>query len=115
MAKRAVEFFVQDIFECIEHLERYTNGVTFADFELNTEKQDAVMRRIEIIGEATKNLPINLRNNYPQIPWKQMAGLRDVVTHVYFGLRLQVVWNVATVELPALKPDIQKIIEDLTT
>ncbi|MBV6441174.1 MAG: hypothetical protein EPGJADBJ_02853 [Saprospiraceae bacterium] len=113
MAKRAAEIFVQDIFECIEYLEQYTHGVSFADFELNIEKQDAIMRRIEIIGEATKNLPMKLRDNYPQIPWKQMAGLRDIVTHVYFGLRLQVVWNVATVEMPALKPEIQKIIEDL--
>lgn len=113
MAKRAVKFFVQDILECIEHLERYTNGISYAEFELNIEKQDAVIRRIEIIGEATKNLPTALRNKYPHIPWKQIAGMRDVVTHDYSGVSLTRVWNVATQDAPALKPEIQKIIEDL--
>ncbi|MCW5922082.1 MAG: DUF86 domain-containing protein [Saprospiraceae bacterium] len=114
MAKRSVKLFVQDIFECIEYLERYTNGISYAEFEVNIEKQDAVICRIEIIGEATKNLPTTLRNKYPHIPWKQMAGMRDVVTHDYSGVSLTRVWNVATQDAPALKPEIQKIIEDLT-
>ena len=113
MAKRAVILFVQDILESIEQLERYTQGITLAEFQLNLEKQDAVIRRIEIIGEATKNLPDELRARYPQIPWKYMAGMRDVVAHDYFGLDLARVWNVATEDVPSLKPTIQQVIADL--
>lgn len=88
-------------------------GMTEADFEANTEKQDAVMRRIEIIGEAVKNISNNTRQNYPDVPWREMAGMRDVVIHNYFGVSIGLVWRVATSDLPSLKSRFNNIITDL--
>ncbi|HQE96740.1 MAG TPA: DUF86 domain-containing protein, partial [Methanothrix sp.] len=71
--------------------------------------QDQIIRRIEIIGEAVKNLPEELKKDHPEIPWRDLAGMRDIVAHQYFGVDLETVWLVAKDELPELKVRIQKI------
>ena len=84
-------------------------GISEQEFEQNTEKQDAVIRRIEIIGEAVKNLPMDLRDENSDIPWRQIAGMRDIVIHQYFGVTIGLVWCVATSDLPNLKDRIVEI------
>ena len=109
MAKRSALLSLEDILKSIELLERYTSSISFDEFDVNFEKQDAVVRRIGIIGEATKNLPDTMREQYSEVQWKSSTGLLDD----YFGLRMSEIWQVATVELPSLKPKIQQIIADL--
>lgn len=101
--KRDTKLYLQDILECIELIGKYTNGMSKDDFGSDVTIQDAVMRRLEIIGEATKNLPNELKQKYPDIPWKDITGMRDVLTHDYFGIDLERVWGTITRRLPGLK------------
>jgi len=105
--------FLEDILECIEKIQQYVHGLSEKEFEENAEKQDAVIRRIEIIGEAVKNISANTRSHYPLIKWREIAGMRDVVIHQYFGVSIGLVWRVAISDLPKLKPEIEAIIHDL--
>lgn len=105
--------FLEDILACIHKIEDYTNGLTEKEFEANSEKQDAVIRRIEIIGEAVKNVSKELRAKNPDIPWKELAGMRDVVIHQYFGVTIALVWRAAISEIPSFKKSIEKIITEL--
>ena len=95
MAKRDEILFLEEVYESIDLIEKYVSGLTEKEFEENTEKQDAVLRRIEIIGEAVKNLSQKTRSQYPDLPGKEMAGMRDVVIHQYFGVTIGMVWRVA--------------------
>ena len=113
MARRQLSIYFQDIEESIELIEQYSSGINQIDFEANPEKQDAVLRRLAIIGEAIKNIPNEFRAKYPDMPWREAAGLRDVVIHEYFGVSLEVIWNVIIKELPPLKLQIQTIRREL--
>ena len=86
--------YLEDILESIEKIEKYTHGLTLEQFEQNTESQDAVIRRLEILGEAVKGVPVEIREQYPAISWKQIAGMRDVLIHEYANVSLVRVWNV---------------------
>ncbi len=107
--KKDPVIFLEHIIECIDLIEQYTKGRTKEEFFRSRHFQDAVIRRIEIIGEAVKNLPQEIRKPYPQIPWKQIAAMRDIVSHEYWGIDLNLTWKVATERVPALKDDIIKI------
>ncbi|MCX2681280.1 DUF86 domain-containing protein [Galbibacter sp. EGI 63066] len=104
--------FLEDIIECIDKIIEYVEGVSENDFEKNIEKQDAVIRRIEIIGEAVKSISTKTRDMYPDIPWREMAGMRDIVIHEYFGISIGMVWRVAVSDIPKLKSQIEKVISD---
>ncbi|MDP4680591.1 MAG: DUF86 domain-containing protein [Cyclobacteriaceae bacterium] len=105
-------FFLEDILECIDKILEYVEFISEVDFEGNSEKQDAVIRRIEIIGEAVKNISIETRSQYPDISWREIAGMRDMVIYEYFGITMGLVWKFTTSDIPTLKLQIEKIIED---
>ena len=98
--------------ECIYKILEYVEFISEVDFEGNSEKQDAVIRRIEIIGEAVKNISIETRSQYPDISWREIAGMRDMVIYEYFGITMGLVWKFTTSDIPTLKLQIEKIIED---
>ncbi|MDC8001907.1 DUF86 domain-containing protein [Aequorivita todarodis] len=111
-AKRDDLVFLEDILECIKKINEYIEGVSRQDFEANDEKQDAVIRRLEIIGEAVKNISTTIRNQNSTIPWREMAGMRDVVVHQYFGVSIGLIWKVCTVDIPNLELPIKRLIEE---
>lgn len=98
--------FLQHIFDAIENIKNYTDGGEEA-FYATKMIQDAVIRNLEIIGEAVKNISPAIRVEYPDVPWKQIAGLRDVLIHHYFGVDLDTVWLVVEKRLPALSERIE--------
>ena len=85
--------------------------MTYHRFLADIKTQDAVVRNLEIIGEATKNLSMQLRDKYPDLPWKGMAGIRDKLIHHYFGINLDIVWNIVTNDLPPLASQIEEILQ----
>lgn len=90
--KGDVEVYIEDVMESISKIEEYTKTLSRDDFFSNTQVQDAVLRRLEIMGEAVKNIPDDFRDRYPKIPWRRIAGMRDVLIHAYFGVNLDRIW-----------------------
>jgi len=111
--KRNPEIFLQHILESIKLIEKYIKGKTKNDFLSIVDLQDKVIRRLEIIGEAVKNLPDEIKGKYPDIPWKQIAGMRDKLIHQYFGIDIEFTWGVVEKEIPLLKKKVQEIIGEL--
>jgi len=105
--------FLKHILENIKDIESFSKGLTKEKFLNNKLKQNAIIRSIEIIGEAVRNLPMNLRSEYPEVSWKDIVGTRDIMIHRYFGVDLIVVWDIVKKDLPKLKKNIKKVIEDL--
>lgn len=109
---RGDQVYLRHILDAIEKIESYIS--VGRDIFLSTSHwQDAVIRQLEVIGEATKRLTRNLRSQHPEVPWRRIAGLRDVLIHDYMGVDLVAVWEITQGELPALKKHIQVILEQL--
>lgn len=113
--KRDIRVYLEDILESLEKIEEYTQAIDLEEFLRKSQTQDAVLRRLEIIGEAVKHIPKRVRNNHPDIPWQQIAGMRDVLIHEYFGVNLMRVWQVVTKDIFLLKTIVEKIKGDLET
>lgn len=113
MSERTDGDFLSDIQEAMRRITAYTTGVTYETFLADTRTQDAVIRNLEVIGEATKNLSVKLRTQNPGLPWKGMAGVRDRLIHHYFGINLDIVWQIITTDLPAVATQIEEIIRNV--
>jgi len=110
--KKESLIFIKYIMENINEIELFVKGVTKESFLENKEKQYAIIRAIEIIGESVKNLPDSFRKEHSEIPWIKIAGMRDKLMHHYFGVNLNTVWKVIKEDLPDLKKEIKKIIKN---
>lgn len=106
---REIDVYIDDILESIVKIREYTEGISKDDFFEDTQVQDSVFRRLEIIGEAVKNIPDEIRSKHPDIPWKQIAGMRDVLIHEYFGVNLGRVWKVIVEDIDKLGKEINKL------
>lgn len=111
--KKEPKIFLEHILDSINEIERNIDGMSEVKFSELTTIQDAIVRRLEIIGEATKNLPLSFRKKYSKIPWKKMAGMRDVLIHGYFGVDMELVWKIVQKDIPKLKKEISKLLEKL--
>jgi uncharacterized protein with HEPN domain len=102
---RSWELFLQDIVEAAHKIQRRTHGPTLQEFIANDVLYDAVVRNLEIIGEAAKGIPDDVRGRAPEIEWRRIAGLRDVLAHAYFGLDNDTLWDIIENKIPALQPN----------
>ncbi|MDF1522250.1 MAG: DUF86 domain-containing protein [Trueperaceae bacterium] len=110
---RSVDILLGEILMAIDLLRQYTAGMDFASFATNVEKQDSVVRRLEIIGEAVKGIPIEVRAAYPKVPWRDIAGARDVLVHEYFRVDLAMAWNMVQKDLPVLETQVLRMLDEL--
>jgi len=113
MRKRDYRDYIQDILDSVNDIENFIEGMSFEEFMRDKKTINAVVRSVEVIGEAVKKIPKTLRDKYPDIPWKKMAGMRDKLVHEYFGIDIEIMWKVAKDEIPSLKPSIQNILKSL--
>jgi uncharacterized protein with HEPN domain len=112
---RDMRLYIADILDSIAKIEQYTKDIDGNEFLTDTQIQDSVLRRMEIIGEAVKNIPNDFRNKYPEIPWKRIAGLRDILIHEYFGVNLRRAWKLAKEDIHDLKNQLLKVGKDLNS
>jgi len=110
---REYKDYVMDINAAIQKIEEFTKDATVEDFEKDAKTLFAVIRALEVIGEAAKKVPLSVRNKYTQVPWLQIAGMRDKLIHEYFGVNVKVIWNTIKEDIPPLKPVIKQIMEDI--
>ena len=109
---RTYDIYLQDIVEAINHIESYVQDTTRFQFETDRMRFDAVVRNLEVIGEAVKRVPDSIRENYPSVAWRKIAGLRDRLIHAYFDIDIEIIWDIVQSELPILKSQIQQIVSE---
>ncbi|WP_373470711.1 HepT-like ribonuclease domain-containing protein [Carnobacterium alterfunditum] len=115
MTKRELKDYLEDILETLLIIETFTEDLTFDSFVNDKKTLFAINHAIERIGEATKNIPENIRVKYPHIKWKGLTGMRDKIIHYYFGINYQIVWDTIKKDLPTLKPVIKDILKSFNT
>jgi uncharacterized protein with HEPN domain len=114
MINRDFKDYLNDILDSIIKIEEFIKGLTYEQFLKDSKTQFAVVRALEIIGEASKNIPSEIKEKYAKLPWKYMSGMRDKLIHGYFGVDTEVVWKTVIIDLKPLKDQIENIISDLS-
>jgi uncharacterized protein with HEPN domain len=113
MSERGDLEFLLDILEAGNRIRNYVGEMTYHEFLQDPKTQDAVVRNIEVIGEAVKNLSTSLKERQPAIEWKSIAGMRDRIIHFYFGINWEIVWSVVNDKMPEIMPRIEKLVKAL--
>lgn len=106
--QREPKVFLEDIYTAAVKIEKFTSHLSFEDFIDNELVADAVIKNILVIGEASKKIPDDIRMMYPEIEWRKMAGMRDMMIHSYFSINYRIVWDVIQYKIPTLKKSIEK-------
>lgn len=112
MSKRNDNDLIYDMYEALHRIKTYIDTMSYETFSQDTRTQDAVIRNLEIIGEATKQLSETVRTRHPDIPWRSMAGMRDCLIHDDSGVNLDIVWLVVNQDLPVLLQSVAAMLED---
>jgi uncharacterized protein with HEPN domain len=110
---RESKIYLRDIFSAMISIESFVGNMDFDQFKGDDKTTSAVIRKLEIIGEAAKNVPQSITQKYPTIPWKEMAGMRDKLIHFYFGVNLNLVWQTVKHRIPQVKPTIKQLLDDI--
>lgn len=105
--------YVADIIKSIDSLESFTKGMSYEEFIRDEKTVWAVIRGIEIIGEAVKNLPDHLKEKHPDIPWREMTAMRNKLIHEYFGVDVRVLWLTVQKDIPSVKPQLSEIFKSI--
>ena len=108
---REYKLYIDDIVEAVERIEKYSKGLTLEKFKKDSLRVDGIVRNLEIIGEAVKKISASVKGGYPEVEWKKIAGLRDILAHEYFGVDLEVVWDIIQNKLPLFKRQMTKILK----
>lgn len=112
--KKDDSIYLRHIIDAFMQIEDYMDGVSHDEFFSDKLRQDGVIRQLEIMGEAARNVSEDLRNEYPQIPWRQMIGLRNRMIHAYFNVNLQIVWEIVQGDIPDLKRETNRILDNIS-
>jgi uncharacterized protein with HEPN domain len=110
---RDVSLYLRDILQYMQDAQDFVRGVARERFAADKKTLYATVRAIEVIGEATKNIPEDLRRRHPAVPWKEMAGMRDKLIHAYVGIDIETVWLTVTDRIPALRPLIARVLAEM--
>jgi len=108
---RDSKLYLKDILDAMESIELFVEGMEFEEFKADDKTSSAVIRKFEIIGEATKYLPNDIKKDNPNIPWREMAGMRDKLIHFYFGIKYELVWRTIKDVIPQIRPYLIEIYE----
>ena len=112
MSPRNWKIRITDILECIQHITAYTQDMTQSEFQKDQKTIDAVLRNLEIIGEAARHVPETVTKKYPDIPWEEMRAIRNIVVHEYFGVDLNIIWHTTQVNLPSIVNKLEEILSN---
>ena len=107
---RDYKLYLDDMLEAINRIEKYSKGMTLKRLKTDTLVLDGIVRNLEIIGEGAKNIPSQIKEKHLEIEWKKIAGLRDILAHEYFGIDLEVVWDIVKNKLPIFKSQVDRIL-----
>jgi uncharacterized protein with HEPN domain len=111
--KRDYTLYIKDMLECIEKIEEFVGNMSYEEFVEDDKTSSAAVRKLEIMGEASKNIPRDIRREYKEIPWSDVAKMRDKIIHFYFGVDYEIVWKVIKERLPVLKQRIKNLIKEV--
>ena len=112
MKNRIYLDYVEDIIDSIRDIESFIKGMTLEEFKADRKTINAVVRSIEVIGEASKKIPASVTARYPGVPWKKMAGMRDKLIHEYFGIDLEILWKVAKEDIRSIRPAMRRVLRE---